>query len=112
MNTQENKNEHDIHLQAPGEASRDKHINFRKKEEMGIERTDEDNAGDASFTPIYLNSDTTLQTPDEKKHDESVNPGKSTHVEASEDDLHDTLFDRLGDNNPEQSNGGEPVGSM
>ena len=72
---------------------------------MGIDRTDEDNAGDNSFTPIYLDSDNTLQTPDEKKHDETVDPGKSTTIEASEDDLHDTLFDRMGDNNPERSNG-------
>jgi len=94
MDTQQNKNEQDISLQAPGEANREKHINFLKKEEMGLDRTDEDNAGDASFTPIYLDSDNTLQTPDEKMHDEQVNPGKSTHVEASEDDLDETIFDK------------------
>ena len=98
MDTQQNKNEKDIHLQAPGEANRDKHINFLEKEEMGLDMTDADNAGDAGFTPIYLNTDNnTLQTPDEKRHDESVDPGKSKKVEASEDDLDETMFDRLKD---------------
>ncbi|TKK69913.1 hypothetical protein FC093_07500 [Ilyomonas limi] len=101
MDTQQNKNEQDISLQAPGEANREKHINFLEKEEMGLDRTDADNAGDATFTPVYLDADNTLQTPEEKQHDEQVNPGKNTKVEASEDDLDETLFDRLnkGDKN-------------
>lgn len=101
MDKQENKKEQDIHLQAPGEANRDKHINFLEKEEMGQEITDADNAGDASFTPVYLDDDNTLQTPDEKKHDEQVSPGTGNRVEASEDDLDETMFDRLnkGDQN-------------
>jgi hypothetical protein len=97
MDTQQNKNEQDIHLQAPGEANRDKHINFLEKEEMGNDITDADNAGDASFTPMYLDTDTTLQTPEEKQHDEQVDPRKSRTVEASEDDLDETMFDRLKD---------------
>jgi len=101
MDTQQNKNEQDISLQAPGEANREKHIDFLEKEEMGLDITDADNAGDASFTPVYLDSDNTLQTPAEKQHDEQVDPDKSTTVEASEDDLDETLFDRLnkGDQN-------------
>lgn len=101
MNTEQHKKEQDISLQAPGEANREKHINFLEKEEMGLDRTDADNAGDANFTPIYLNADNTLQTPDEKQHDEQVDPGKNTTVEASEDDLDETLFDHLnkGDQN-------------
>ncbi len=95
MNTQNNEKEQDIHLQAPGEAVQDKHINFLEKEETGANITDADNAGDDSFTPIYLDDDNTLQTPDEKRHDESVDPGKSTTMEASEDDLNDTAFDRM-----------------
>ena len=101
MDTQQNKNEQDLSLQAPGEANQEKHINFLEKEEMGFDTTDADNAGDANFTPIYLEDDNTLQTPDEKQHDEQVDPGKSTKVEASDDDLDETLFDRLnkGDQN-------------
>ncbi len=97
MDTRQNKNEQDNHLQAPGEANRDKHINFLEKEEMGLDRTDADNAGDASFTPMYLDTDNSLQTPEEKQHDEQVDPGKSRTVEASEDDLDETMFDRLKD---------------
>lgn len=70
---------------------------FLKKEAMGIEHTDEENAGTDSFTPIYLNSDTTLQTPEEKQHDESIDPGKNNTVEASEDDLNETSFDKMKD---------------
>ena len=103
MNTSQDNSQQDSSLQTPGEANQDKHINFLEKEEMGIDRTDEDNKGDASFTPIYLDSDTTLQTADEKKHDENINPGKSTTVEASEDDLNDTQFDRMGDSNAERN---------
>jgi len=101
MDTEQNKNEQDISLQAPGEANREKHINFLEKEEMGLDITDADNAGDASFTPIYLDTDNTLQTPDEKQHDEKVHPGKNDRLEASEDDLDETMFDRLnsGDQN-------------
>lgn len=101
MDTQQNKKEQDISLQAPGEANREKHINFLEKEEMDMDITDADNAGDANFTPVYLDEDNTLQTPDEKRHDEQVHPGKNEKVEPSEDDLDETLFDRLnsGDQN-------------
>ena len=40
-------------------------------------------------TPIYLTSDSTLQTPSEHEHDKSVDPTKNTRMEASDDDLHD-----------------------
>ena len=105
MDTSQNKNGQNNSQQPPGEDSKDKRIDFLKKEEMGLERDDADNAGDEGFTPIYLNSDTTLQTPGEKQHDESVHPDKNTSVEASEDDLHDTTFDRM--KNEERTNIGE-----
>lgn len=40
-------------------------------------------------TPIYLTSDSTLQTPSEHEHDQSVDPTKDTTREVSRDDLND-----------------------
>ena len=46
-------------------------------------------------TPIYVDSNTTLQTPAEHAHDKSVDPRQDTAREASKDDLHETANDRL-----------------
>jgi hypothetical protein len=40
-------------------------------------------------TPIYLTPDSTLQSPVEHAHDESVDPRKDTTMAVSNDDLHD-----------------------
>ena len=40
-------------------------------------------------TPIYLTSNSTLQTPSEHEHDQSVDPTKDTTREVSRDDLND-----------------------
>lgn len=40
-------------------------------------------------TPIYLTPDSTLQSPVEHQHDESVDPRKDTTMAVSNDDLHD-----------------------
>lgn len=64
---------------------------------MNADLDDKDNAGDDSFTPIYLNSDTTLQTPEEKKRDESIDPQKGDKVEATDVDIEETTFDKLND---------------
>ena len=46
-------------------------------------------------TPIYLTSDSTLQTPEEHKHDQSEDPTKDTTMEVSNDDLRETETDRI-----------------
>jgi hypothetical protein len=57
------REEIDRHLQAPGEANRDKHINF-----TALERGEEDPA-DIDDSKIHLTDDSTLQTREEKDRD-------------------------------------------
>jgi hypothetical protein len=45
--------------------------------------------------PIYLTEETTLQTPEEARHDKSIDPRQDTSREASNDDLHETKDDRM-----------------
>lgn len=46
-------------------------------------------------TPVYLTSDSTLQTPEEHRHDTSVDTRKDAGLEPSKDDLHETNADRF-----------------
>ena len=46
-------------------------------------------------TPIYLTTDSTLQTPAEHRHDQSVDPRQDKTREVSEDDLHDIKLGKL-----------------
>ncbi len=46
-------------------------------------------------TPIYLNSDSTLQTPEEDRKDKANDPRKDEEISVSNDDLHETKADRL-----------------
>ena len=45
---------------------------------------------------IYLNSTTTLQTPEEHQHDQSIDPRKENRMSVSGDDLRETKGDHLG----------------
>ena len=54
-----------------------------------------DQKKNAEETPIYLTDNSTLQTPAEHRHDESVDPRQDVSREASKDDLHQTDDDRL-----------------
>lgn len=45
--------------------------------------------------PIYLTPDSTLQTPEEHKHDQSEDPRKDSTIEVSNDDLRETETDRI-----------------
>lgn len=49
--------------------------------------SDDHNRSTGEGTPIYLTSDSTLQSPEEHKHDESVDPRQDTKMEPSNDDL-------------------------
>ncbi len=51
-------------------------------------------ANNSEETPIYLTSDSTLQTAQEHQHDQSVDPRKDTTMEVSNDDLNETETDR------------------
>lgn len=45
-------------------------------------------------TPIYLTDNSTLQTPEEDRHDKSIDPPKDERPDVSNDDLHETNADR------------------
>jgi hypothetical protein len=46
-------------------------------------------------TKIYLTPDSTLQTPEEDRHDKSSDPTKDNTIAVSNDDLHETNADRF-----------------
>jgi hypothetical protein len=57
------------------------------------EETRQQQSGDE--TPIFLTGDSTLQTPEEDRHDKSTDPGKEDRLDVSQDDLHETNADRM-----------------
>ena len=84
------------------EKAKNKSTDFFEKREMNNDITDEDNAGNEAFTPIYLNDNNILQTPGEKKHDEGVDTQKNDKMEAINIDTDETIFDKMND---EERNG-------
>lgn len=48
-------------------------------------------------TKIYLTPNSTLQTAEEHRHDQSVDPRKDNTIAVSNDDLHETDVDRMRD---------------
>lgn len=50
---------------------------------------DGSNRSHGEGTPIYLTSDSTLQSPEEHEHDQNVDPTKDTTTDVSRDDLHE-----------------------
>lgn len=89
-------NEQDRHLQAPGEANRDKHINFRALEAGDPDPADDDNnENDDDNARAHLTDDSTLQTRQEKEHDDRVDPREDRTISVSEDDLRDAKAGRL-----------------
>ena len=65
-----------------------------------MERKEQDPQNQASpdgseSTPIYLNSDSTLQTPEEDRKDKAYDPRNDDEISVSNDDLHETKADRL-----------------
>lgn len=87
-NNKQQNQEQDRHLQSPGEANRDKHINF-----VALEEGDKDPADDD--TKVHLTDDSTLQTREEKESDNAVDARKDRDISVSEDDLHDAKAGRL-----------------
>lgn len=53
------------------------------------------NANEKNETKIYLTPDSTLQTPEEDRHDKSIDPRKDNTIAVSNDDLHETNADRF-----------------
>ena len=61
------------------------------------EKKQRDNNNETQETKIYLTPDSTLQTPEEHEHDQSVDPTKDNTIGVSNDDLRDTDIDRFRD---------------
>lgn len=55
------------------------------------------NNNKAEETKIYLTPDSTLQTPEEHQHDQSVDPRKDNTISVSNDDLRETDIDKFRD---------------
>ena len=63
--------------------------------------------GEAEETKIYLTPDSTLQTPEEHQHDQSVDPRKDNTIDVSNDDLRETDIDRFRDSIDGKNDEGE-----
>lgn len=61
-------------------------------------------------TKIYLTPDSTLQTPEEHRHDQSIDPRKDSTISVSNDDLRETDIDRMRDD-LDGKRGSEEAGS-
>lgn len=61
------------------------------------EKQQRGNKNEVNETKIYLTPDSTLQTPEEHQHDQSVDPRKDNTISVSNDDLRETDIDRLRD---------------
>ena len=97
------KDPNDRHLQAPGEANRDKHINFlaiengdvdpasESSDKTGLEKDEETAGVDNGF---FTDDDNRLQTKEEYEEDKSNHPGKNEKVTPLEPD---TTTPTLGD---------------
>lgn len=61
------------------------------------EKQQRGNKNEVNETKIYLTPDSTLQTPEEHQHDQSVDPRKDNTIGVSNDDLRETDIDRFRD---------------
>lgn len=72
------------------------HINeYRDIEDSKEEVGSLANTSGEDSTPIFLSGESTLQTPEEERHDKSVDPRKDDSIDVSNDDLHDIKLGRM-----------------
>jgi hypothetical protein len=96
------KAQKDRHLDAPGEANRDKHINFLAEEngdtdpadeKFDVEKNDTDEDADNGF---FTNDDNQLQTKEENENDKRDHPStKNEQVSPLNQSEQTTLGDRI-----------------
>lgn len=67
----------------------------RDKQSRPREEDDGTNRSHGEGTPIYLTSNSTLQSPEEHAHDHSVDTNKDTAISVSNDDLQDIKAGKL-----------------
>jgi hypothetical protein len=99
------KAQKDRHLDAPGEANRDKHINFLAEENGDTDPADETFVNDASNNDtdtsdvdngFFTDDNNKLQTKEENENDKNVHPSaQQQKVSPSEPDNKTTLGDRI-----------------
>ena len=68
-------------------------------EPKGGQRTASNESDDS--VPIYLNSDTTLQTPEEHERDQRIDPRKSDKMDVSDSDLEEIKAGKLTGREPD-----------
>jgi hypothetical protein len=64
--------------------------NQRMKQDNQQEEQNKKQSAAGEETPIYLSGDSTLQTPDEDRHDSSIDPREDRTRSVSNDDLRET----------------------
>ncbi len=88
----------DRHPEAPGEANRDKHINFLAKEngDEGPASADQSsNSEEGVDNGFFTDDDNRLQTKEEYDEDKSNHPGKNEKVEPLSESNAETLGDKI-----------------
>jgi hypothetical protein len=91
----------DRHLDAPGEANRDKHINFLAEENGDADPADErfnddDNNTSEVDNGFFTDDDNRLQTEEENENDKNIHPSaKKQKVSSTEPDKKTTLGDKI-----------------
>ncbi len=96
----------DRHLDTPGEANRDKHINFLAEENGDADSADEkfnddddDNSAREVDNGFFTDDDNSLQTEEESENDKTVHPSaRQQKVKPAEPDNKTTLGDRISTN--------------
>lgn len=91
-------NQKDRHLESPGEANRDKHINFLAVENGDIDPASEDFDQDSEDVDngFFTDDDNRLQTEEDYEEDKSNNPGRDEKVIPFEPDATtSTLGDKI-----------------
>ncbi len=81
--------QNDTYMGTPADDNNDQNINLQTQNNNRHKDDEEDRDN------IYLNSTTTLQTPDEHQHDQSIDPRKENGMSVSGDDLRETKGDHL-----------------
>jgi hypothetical protein len=87
-----------IGLEHPKKKNMSKQEEQRPPKQDGLEDQGQNRSQDTSRqeeTPIYLNSNTTLQSEEEHRHDQQTDPREDQSLDVNRDDLHEVRLGRL-----------------
>ena len=85
----------DRHLETPGEANRNKHINFLAAENGDADPATDDRSSDANDNGFFTDDDNQLQTKEEYEEDKNNHPRKNEKVEPLAESTTKTLGDKI-----------------